>query len=87
MIGHRTCISTHACDPTLRGRRGPGTDHGVRKHALCAALLGAGLRVAEVVNLERDQYTGKGWSRVQSTGGVIRAGVAVPRDVRHVLDA
>jgi site-specific recombinase XerC len=59
----------------------------VRKHALCAALLGSGLRVSEVVNLDRDQYTGKGLSRVQIKGGVIRAVVAVPRDVRHVLDA
>ena len=59
----------------------------MRKHALCAALLGSGLRVSEVVNLDRDQYTGKGLSRVQIKGGVIRAVVAVPRDVRHVLDA
>ena len=40
---------------TLRVRRGPGTDQGLRNHALLAALLGSGLRVSEVLNLERDQ--------------------------------
>ncbi|HZI76390.1 MAG TPA: hypothetical protein VFD73_20695, partial [Gemmatimonadales bacterium] len=33
---------------------------------------GSGLRVSEVVNLDKDQYTGKGFSRVQIKGGVIR---------------
>jgi site-specific recombinase XerD len=42
---------------TLRVRRGPGTDQGLRNHALTAALLGSGLRVSEILNLERDQYT------------------------------
>jgi site-specific recombinase XerD len=44
---------------TMRVRRGPGTDQGVRNHALLAALLGSGLRVSEILNLERDQYTSK----------------------------
>ena len=43
---------------TLRVRRGPGTDQGLRNHALLAVLLGSGLRVSEVLHLERDQYTG-----------------------------
>jgi integrase/recombinase XerD len=67
-------------------RRGPGTDQGLRNHALFAALLGSGLRVSEVVNLDKDQYTGKGFSRVQIKGGVIRDFVAVHRDARKVLD-
>jgi site-specific recombinase XerD len=57
---------------TLRVRRGSGTDQGVRNHALLAALFSSGLRVSEVPNLERDQYTGKGFTRVQTKGGVIR---------------
>lgn len=71
---------------TLRVRRAPGTDQGLRNHALLAALLGSGLRVSEVVNLDRDQYTGKGFTRVQIKGGVIRDFVAVHRDARQVLD-
>jgi integrase/recombinase XerD len=71
---------------TLRVRRVPGTDQGLRNHALFAALLGSGLRVSEVVNLDKDQYTGKGFSRVQIKGGVIRDFVAVHRDARKVLD-
>jgi integrase/recombinase XerD len=71
---------------TLRVRRGPGTDQGLRNHALLAALLGSGLRVSEVVNLDKDQYTGKGFSRVQIKGGMIRDFVAVHRDARQVLD-
>jgi len=71
---------------TLRVRRGPGTNQGLRNHALFAALLGSGLRVSEVVNLDNDQYTGKGFSRVQVKGGVIRDFVSVHRDARKVLD-
>jgi integrase/recombinase XerD len=71
---------------TLRVRRGPGTDQGLRNHALFAALLGSGLRVSEVLHLERDQYTGKGFSRVQTKGGVVRDCVPLHRDARQVLD-
>ena len=59
----------------------------MRNQALCAALLGSALRVSAVVNLDKAPYTGKGWSRVQIKGGVIRDVVAVHRDARHVLDA
>jgi len=72
---------------TLRVRRGTGTDQGLRNHALLAALLGSGLRVSEMVHLERDQYTGKGFTCVQTKGGVIRDGVPLHRDARQVLDA
>jgi integrase/recombinase XerD len=71
---------------TLRVRQGTGTDQSLRNHALLVALLGSGLRVSEVVNLDRDQYNGKGFSCVQIKGGVMRDVVAVHRDARQVLD-
>jgi integrase/recombinase XerD len=71
---------------TLRVRRGPGTDQGLRNHALFAALLGSGLRVSEVLNLDRDQYTGKDFTRVQVKGGLVRDVVPVHREARQVLD-
>ena len=64
---------------TLRVRSAPGTDQGLRNHALLAVLLGSGLRVSEVLNLDRYQYTGKGFSRVAVKGGggtQLRAGAA-----------
>lgn len=59
---------------TLRVRPGPGTDQGLRNHALLAVLLGSGLRVSEVLHLDRDQYTGKGFERVavKDGGGLCR---------------
>jgi site-specific recombinase XerD len=71
---------------TLRVRRGTGTDHGLRNHALLAALLGSGLRVSEVLDLEREQYTGKGFTRVQAKGGVMRDVVPLHREARQVRD-
>jgi integrase/recombinase XerD len=71
---------------TLRVRSAPGTDQGLRNHALLAVLLGSGLRVSEVLNLERGQYTGKGFSRVAVKGGGVRDFVPVQRDARQVLD-
>jgi integrase/recombinase XerD len=70
----------------LRVHRGTGTDQSLRNHALFAALLGSGLRVSEVLNLEREQYTGKGFTRVQAKGGVIRDFVPLHREGRQVLD-
>jgi integrase/recombinase XerD len=70
---------------TLRVRPGPGTDQGLRNHALFAALLGSGLRVSEVLNLDRDQYTGKDFTRVQVKGGLVRDVVPVHREARQVL--
>src|SRR2546426_9594668 len=46
---------------TLRVRPGRGTDQGVRDHAAIAVLLGSGLRVSEMLNLNREQYTGRGF--------------------------
>jgi len=72
---------------TLRVHRRTGTDQGLRNHALLVALLGSGLRVSEILNLERDQYTGKGFTHVQTKGGVMRDVVPLHRDARQVLDA
>jgi integrase/recombinase XerD len=70
---------------TLRVRPGPGTDQGLRNHALFAALLGSGLRVSEVLNLDRDQYAGKNFTHVQVKGGLVRDLVPVHREARQVL--
>jgi site-specific recombinase XerD len=67
---------------TLRVHRRTGTNQGLRNHA----LLGSGLRVSESLNLERDQYTGKGFPRVQTKGGVLRDFVPLHREARQVLD-
>jgi site-specific recombinase XerC len=39
-----------------------------------------------VLQLDRNQYTGKGFSRVQTKGGVVRDFVPLHRDARQVLD-
>ncbi len=39
---------------TLRVRPGPGTKQDLRNHALLAVLLGSGLRICEVLQLDRD---------------------------------
>jgi site-specific recombinase XerD len=71
---------------SLRARRTPGSDQGLRNHALLAVLLGSGLRSSEVLNLDRGQYTGKGFSRVAVKGGGVCDFVPVQRDVRQVLN-
>ena len=71
----------------LRLHPGTGTDQGLRNHALLAVLLGSGLRVSEVLQLDRDQYTGKHLTRVVVKGGVVRDVVPLQRDARPVLDA
>jgi integrase/recombinase XerD len=71
---------------TLRVRPGPGTNQGLCNHALLTVLLGSGLRISEVLQLDRDQYTGKGFARVQVKGGQLRDVVPVQRDARAVLD-
>ena len=57
---------------TLRVRPGRGTNQGLRDHAVIAVLLGSGLRVSEVLNLDREQYSGRGFTRVLTKGGHIR---------------
>jgi site-specific recombinase XerD len=57
-------------------RPGRGTDPGLRDHATIAMLFGSGLRVSELLNLNVDQYTGRG-SKVLAKGGRIRDFVPV----------
>ena len=71
----------------LRLHPGTGTDQGLRNHALLAVLLGSGLRVSEVLQLDRDQYTGKGFTKVVVKGGFVRDVVPLQREARQVLDA
>jgi integrase/recombinase XerD len=71
---------------TLRVRPGPGTKQGLRNHALLAVLLGSGLRISEILQLDRDQYDGKGFAHVQVKGGQLRDVVPVQRAARAVLD-
>jgi integrase/recombinase XerD len=71
---------------TLRVHPGPGTDQGLRNHALLAVLLGSGLRVSEVLHLDREQYTGKGFARVAVKGGGVRDSVPVQREARQALE-
>src|SRR6266487_20698 len=73
-------IRLSAAAQTLRARPGHGTNQGLRNHALLAVLLGSGLRVSEALSLDRDQYTGKGFARVQVKGGGVRDFVPLHRE-------
>lgn len=75
-----------AAAQTLRVRPGRGTNQGLRDHAVIATLLGSGLRVSELCNLDRDQYTGRGFRKVLAKGGRVRELVPVQRDARQVLE-
>ena len=79
-------IRLFAAAQTLRMRPGHGTNQGLRNHALLAVLLGSGLRVSEALSLDRDQYTDKGFARVQGKGGMVRDFVPLHREARKVLD-
>ena len=57
---------------TLRVRPGRGTNQGLRDHAAIALLLGSGLRVSEVLSLDCEQYTSRGFKKVLTKGGRIR---------------
>jgi site-specific recombinase XerD len=71
---------------TLRVRPGSGTKEGLRNHALLAVLLGSGLRISEVLQLDRDQSTDKRFARVQVKGDQLRDFVPVQRDAHAMLD-
>ncbi|MFZ0889028.1 MAG: tyrosine-type recombinase/integrase [Candidatus Binataceae bacterium] len=75
-----------AAAQTLRLRHGRGTNQALRDHAAIAVLLGSGLRISELLSLTRDQYTGRGFSRVIAKGGRIRDSVPVKAEARHVLE-
>ncbi len=70
---------------TLRVRPGRGTNQGLRDHAALAVLLGSGLRASELLSLNREQYTGRGFKRVVIKGGHVRAFVPVQAQAREVL--
>jgi hypothetical protein len=67
----------------LRVRHGLGTKQGLRNHTLMAVLLGSSLRTFEVLQLDRDQYTSKGFARVQMKGGPVPR--FYPRRTRRAL--
>ena len=71
---------------TLRVRPGRGTNQGIRDHAAIAVLLGSGLRMSEVLNLNSEQYTGRGFKHVLTKGGRIRDFVPVQAQAREVLE-
>src|SRR6266852_977658 len=75
-----------AAAQTLRIRPERGTDQGLRDHAAIAVLLGSGLRVSELLNLNCDQYTGRGFKKVLAKGCRIRDSVPVKADARQVLE-
>jgi integrase/recombinase XerD len=71
---------------TLRVRPGRGTNQGVRDHAAIAVLLGCGLRVSELLNINREQHTGRGFKNVLVKGGRVREFVPVQAQARQVLE-
>ena len=71
---------------TLRLSPGRGSNQGLRDQAAIAVLLGTGLRVSEVLNLNREQYTGRGFTKVPLKGGHIRDFVPVQAQARVMLE-
>src|SRR5713101_2502581 len=71
---------------TLRVRPGRGTNQGLRDHVAIALLLGSGLRVSEVLNLNCEQYTGRGFKNVLTKGGRIGDFVPVQAQAREVRE-
>lgn len=71
---------------TLRVRPGAGTNQGLRDHSILAVLLGSGLRVTELINLDIGQYNGKDFRKVIAKGGRVRDFVALTGEARKVLD-
>jgi integrase/recombinase XerD len=72
---------------TLRLNKGRGTDQGLRNHALVATLLGTGLRISELLALDRAQVSDRGFANVRRKGGHLQTFVPVQRQHRDVLDA
>lgn len=71
---------------TLRVRPERGTSQGLRDHAAVAVLLGSGLRVSEMLGLNWEQYTGRGFRKVLVKGGRIRDVIPIAAQAREVLD-
>ena len=72
---------------TLRLRKGRGTDQSLRNHALLATLLGTGLRVSELLALDRTQVSGRGFVNVLRKGAHLQRFVPVQEQHREVLEA
>ena len=72
---------------TLRLHKGRGTDQGLRNHALMATLLGTGLRISELLALDRMQFSGHGFVNVRRRGGHVQRFVPVQMRQREVLEA
>jgi integrase/recombinase XerD len=71
---------------TLRVRKGRATHQGGRDHALIAIPLGTGLRISELLALDRTQYTGRGFVHVLRKGGHLQKFIPIQRHHREVLD-
>jgi integrase/recombinase XerD len=72
---------------TLRLHKGRGTNQGLRNHALVATLLGTGLRISELLALDRCQYMGRGFVNVLRKGAHLQRFVPVQKQHREVLEA
>jgi integrase/recombinase XerD len=58
----------------------------LRDRAIFLVLLNTGLRVSELLDLRRDQYTGKHFQNVKRKGKVRTAKIFVPTEAREGLD-
>jgi integrase len=72
---------------TLRVRKGRGTDQGLRDHVLITTLLGAGLRVSELLAIDVDQYDQRGFVHVLRKGGHVQRFIPIQKQHWDVLDA
>jgi integrase/recombinase XerD len=80
--GTGTCASRR-CSVALAGQH-PAPANLI--HAAIAVLLGSGLRVSELLGLNREQYTGRGFRSVLTKGGRVREFVPVHAHARQVLE-
>jgi site-specific recombinase XerC len=84
----KPCRSTPAMERSAdvahpaMARHRPGATRPCRS----ATLRGSGLGVSEMLNLNREQYTGRGFTKVVTKGGHIRDVVPVQAQARAVFD-
>lgn len=65
---------------------GRGINQGVRDYAVIAVLLGTGLRVSELLAVDRRQWSGQGLTRVRIKGSEERPFVPVRGEARKALE-